>query len=126
MRRPLFSAAFAGLLILGATAPSPALCVLCNAVVRLDSGLAACFAERADSEMQAASASKGGFVIVDLKDCSSRGGLPTAQSQPVPLDTEFVADPAGIKCLASQIAALDDTALMPSHQFDLTKDCPAH
>ncbi len=125
MRLPVFAALFAGLLVVSSTAPSLALCVLCNAVVRLDSGLAACFAERADAEVKAAAASKGGFVIVDLKDCDSRGGLPTAQAAPVPLDTEFVADAAGLKCLADQIAALDDTALVPSHQFDLAKDCPA-
>jgi hypothetical protein len=107
-----------------AAAPSYALCMLCNASVRLDSGLAACFAERADAEQQKLSAAGKPFIIVDLKDCSSRGGLPTGQSAEVPLDTQFVVDPESLKCLAAKIASLDDTALTPNHLFDLTKDCP--
>jgi hypothetical protein len=125
MRFPALSAALAGLLIVCATAPSSALCLLCNASVRLDPGLAACFAERAGDELKTLTASGKDFIIVDLKDCASRGGLPTGQSSPVPLDTAFAIDASGLKCLSDQIAALDDTKLTPSHLFDLAKDCPA-
>ena len=125
MRFPALSAALAGALIIGATAPSWALCMLCNASVRLDTGLAECFVERADATLKTLSASGKPFIIVDLKDCTSRGGLPTGQSSPVPLDDQFAIDADGLKCLSAQIAALDDSKLTPSHLFDLTKDCPA-
>lgn len=122
---PLFAAVTAVGLTLAASAPAYALCALCNASVRLDSGLAACFAERADDEMKTLTASGKSFVIVDLKDCTSRGSLPTGQAAEEPLDTQFVGDAPSLKCLNDQIAALDDTALTPSHLFDLTKGCPA-
>lgn len=115
-------------LVLAATAPAEALCMLCNAAVRLDSGLAACFTDRADDELQKLSQGGKDFVIVDLSDCTSRGSLPTgdsADAPKLPLDRQFVADAPSLKCLSDQIAALDDTALTPSHLFDLTKDCPS-
>ena len=126
MRFPALSAALAGALIIGATAPSWALCTLCNPWVRLDTGLAECFAERADTELKTLASSGKDFIIVDLKDCASRGGLPTGlEPQSLPLDDQFAIDAAGLKCLSAQIAALDDSKLTPSHLFDLTKDCPA-
>jgi hypothetical protein len=125
MRLPALSAALAGVLIVGATAPSSALCMLCNASVRLDSGLAQCFADRSGDELKTLAASGKDFVIVDLGDCTTRGGLPTGQSSPVPLDTAFAIDADGLKCLTDQIAAVDEAKLTPSHLFDLTKDCPA-
>ena len=125
MRLSVPSLLIAGMLTLGATAPSAALCLLCNASVRLDSGLAACFAERSEDELKTLAQSGKDFVIIDLASCSSRGGLPTGQAADMPLDTEFAADAQAIRCLSAAIAALDDTALTPSHVFDLTKDCPA-
>lgn len=125
MRFPLIPAALAAVLLVGATAPSLALCLVCNASVRLDPALAACFAERADAELEALASSGESFVIIDLKDCQSRGSLPTAEKADMPVDSEFVADADSIKCLSAEIAALDDTALTPSHLFDLTKACPA-
>ncbi len=126
MRFPALPVALAAALIIGATAPSWAMCTLCNASVRLDTGLAECFAERADDELKTLAASGKDFIIVDLKDCTSRGGLPTGlQSLPMPLDTQFAVDADGLKCLSAQIAAIDDTKLAPSHLFDLTKNCPA-
>ncbi len=125
MHFPALPAALAGMLIICATAPSPALCLLCNASVRLDPGLAECFAERSGDELKTLATSGKDFIIVDLGDCTSRGGLPTGQSSPMPLDTAFAIDAGGLKCLSDQIAALDDTALTPSHLFDLTKNCPA-
>jgi hypothetical protein len=122
---PVLAAVAALGLILASSAPAFALCLLCNASVRLDSGLAACLAERADDELQKLTASGKDFVIVNLTDCSSRGGLPTGESAEKPLDVEFVTDAQSLKCLNEAIAALDDTALTPSHLFDLTKDCPA-
>lgn len=124
MRFPALSTALAGLLIVAATAPSPALCLLCNASVRLDSGLAECFAERTGDELKTLAASGKDFIIVDLSDCTSRGGLPTGQSSPMPLDTAFAIDAAGLACLRDQIATLDDSKLDPSHLFDLAKSCP--
>jgi hypothetical protein len=102
--------------------------MLCNAAVRLDSGLAACYAERVDGEIQKLTQSGKDFVIIDLSDCTSRGSLPTGDSADAPklaLDRQFVADGPSLKCLSDQIAGLDDTALTPSHLFDLTKGCPA-
>ena len=125
MRFPALPAVMAGVLIVCATGPSWALCTLCNASVRLDSGLAECFAERSGDELKTLAASGKDFVIVDLSDCATRGGLPTGQSSPMPLDTAFAIDAGGLKCLTDQIAAVDDTKLTPSHLFDLAKDCPA-
>ena len=88
----------------------------------LDPGLAACFAERAGNELKTLTASGKDFIIVDLKDCASRGGLPTGQSSPVPLDTAFAIDATGLKCLGDQIAALDahghDATRHRARQFD--------
>ena len=123
--RPAAIAATALAALFAATLPASALCLLCNASVRLDSGLAACFAERAPDQLKALEASGKPFVIVDLSDCTSRGALPTGADAPtLPLDTQFAADSAGLKCLADQIVALDDSQLTPSHLFDLSKACP--
>ena len=120
------AAAVALVLGLAGSAPAYALCVICNSSVRLDEGLASCFAERADEELEKLGAGGKGFIIVDLNDCSSRGSLPTgnaADGPPLALDIQFVADAQSLKCLTDQIAATDDTALTPSHLFDLTTDC---
>lgn len=125
MRLPLFMATVAAVSF-AAAAPAFALCTICNASVRLDSGLATCFAERAGDELKKLTESGKSFVIVDLSDCDSRGGLPTGTAAAaLPVDKQFVADEAGIKCLNEAIAALEDSAWTPSHLFDLTKDCPA-
>jgi hypothetical protein len=120
------TAVFAAALALAALAtPALAFCTLCNSAVRLDSALATCFANRADDEIAALTQSGKSFVIVDLSDCQTRGGLPTGNSTgAAPLDTQFVADGPGLKCLSAQIAAADDTTLEPSRVFDLGKDCP--
>ena len=129
MRSTTVLAAPAALVLaLAATAPAFALCVYCNSTVRLDDNLATCFVDRANDELQKLAATGKDYVIVDLKDCASRGGLPTANpnSEPVVLDTEFVADPQSLKCLSAEIEAMPDNELTPSHLFDLTKDCPAN
>jgi hypothetical protein len=121
-------AAAAAVLVLAGSAPAYALCVICNSSVRLDESLASCFAERADEELQKLGAGGKGFIIVDLGDCSSRGSLPTgnaADGPPLALDGQLVADAQSLKCLTAQIAAMDDSALTPSHLFDLTTDCAA-
>jgi hypothetical protein len=110
------------------TAPAYALCALCTAEIRLDAGLADCFARRADVEIKQLNEAGKGFVIVDLRDCGSRGSLPTgepADGTPAALDSRFVMDEAGLRCLSAQIEALDDNALTPNRVFDLTKDCGA-
>lgn len=115
-------------LSLAVSTPALALCVLCNASVRLDDSLAACFAERADAELERLVREGKGFVIVDLGDCAARGSLPTgtsADAPPLPLDTQFVADAESLACLRDVIAATDDTAFLPSHVFDLATQCPA-
>ena len=107
--------------------PAFALCQLCTAEVRLDSGLADCFVHRAADALKKLAPDQG-FVIMDLRDCGSRDGLPTgatADSPPPVLDTLFSIDAAGLKCLTDAIARMDDTALNPSHVFDLNRDCPA-
>jgi len=107
--------------------PGFALCQLCTAEIRLDSGLADCFVHRAADALKKLSADQG-FVIMDLRDCGSRDGLPTgatADSPPPILDTLFSIDADGLKCLTAAIARTDDQALTPSHVFDLNKDCPA-
>ena len=126
MRFPVLPTALAVALTIGATAPSWALCTLCNASVRLNMDLAECFIERSDDELKTLAASGKDFIIVDLKDCVARDGLPTAeQSAPMKLDKVFALDAAGLKCLSTQITAMDDSKLAPGHLFDLTKDCPA-
>ena len=105
--------------------PAWAMCQLCTAEIRLDSGLADCLLQRSADALKQAAAK--GFEIVDLRDCGSRGGLPTgpqAEGAP-PLDDRFVVDEAGLKCLTAQIEGLDDSALSPSRLFDLAKDCAA-
>jgi hypothetical protein len=103
-----------------------ALCSVCTAVVRLDAGLAECFAHRAADEIKKLQAGAA-FVVVDLGDCPNRGGLPTGDANgPAPaLDSRFIADAAAIECLNDQIAQMDDSSLTPSHVFELNKDCPA-
>ena len=128
MRSTLTLAAAAMLAAVAGTAPALALCTICNASVRLDANLATCFAQRADDELAALDNSGKGFVIVDLSDCQSRGSLPTGNAldgPPLQLDTQFVLDGPGLKCLSQQIAAMDEAALDPSHSFALDKDCPA-
>lgn len=107
--------------------PASALCQLCTAEVRLDSGLADCFVHRAADALKQFGPDRP-FVIMDLRDCSSRDGLPTgsaADAPPPVLDTLFSIDEAGVKCLMAAIRGMDDAALTPSHVFDLDKDCPA-
>jgi hypothetical protein len=109
-----------------AVLPASALCQLCTGEVRLNSGLADCFVHRAGDALKQITPDKT-FVIMDLRDCSSRDGLPTgstADSPPPVLDMLFSIDEAGLKCLMAQINAMDETALTPSHVFDLSKDCP--
>ncbi len=119
---------FAAIALAGVALPAQAyaLCSVCTAVVRLDAGLAECFAHRAADEIKKL---QGGaaFVVVDLADCPSRGGLPTGDTTGTPpaLDSRFIADAAAIQCLESQIAQMDDSSLTPSHVFELNKDCPA-
>ena len=107
--------------------PSWALCQLCTAEVRLDTGLADCLLKRTPDTLKQLAASAKGFAIVDLRDCATRGGLPTgatADGPPAALDDRFVIDAPGLNCLASQIDALDDDAMTPSRVFDLVKGCP--
>jgi hypothetical protein len=129
MRSTPFAAGAAALaMMLTTAAPAFALCTICNSTIRLDSGLATCFANRAADELKTLQQSGKSFVIVDLSDCETRGSLPTGNATGAPallLDKQFVADAAGLKCLSDQIAAADDTTLDPSHVFDLAKDCPA-
>jgi hypothetical protein len=117
----------AALVISLATSPAWALCQLCTAEIRLDSGLADCLVHRSADALKQMAASPKGFMIVDLRDCGSRGSLPTggAPDGPPLLDDRFVIDAAGLNCLTSVITALDDSAMTPSRVFDLTKDCPA-
>jgi hypothetical protein len=109
-----------------AVLPASALCPLCTGEVRLDSGLADCFVHRAADALKQLSPDKG-FVIIDLRDCSSRDGLPTgttSDSPPPVLDKLFSIDEAGLKCLMQAIGGMDESALSPSHVFNLSKDCP--
>ena len=111
---------------LSASAPAFAVCPQCNSAVRLDSGLATCFAARADDELKKLAASNTTFMLINLTDCASRGGLPTASSSvKLPLDKMFIGDADSLNCLKAQVEAADDTTLDPSRLFDLTKDCPA-
>ena len=123
--RHLF-AATAGLLALLSygIAPTLALCTLCTATVRLDANLAACLVEKAAT---LAPGLTGGtkLMLVDLKDCASRGALPTGQSAEAKLDKTFAVDAESLKCLLDQVAAIDEVAMTPSHVFDLTRNCPA-
>ena len=115
-------------LSLGSVLPALAVCAGCNTSVRLDTALAGCFVERLDAELAKVASSATGVALIDLRDCSSRGSQPTGNpvgTSPIALDTKFIADAAGIKCLGDQIAAVDDTALDPGHVFDLAKACPA-
>lgn len=127
MFKPIATLAILLAAVFGA-APAFALCQLCTADVRLDPGLADCLLKRTPTEIKAATASPEGFVIVDLRDCQNRGGLPTgstADGPPPTLDARFVIDAAGLTCLSTQIEALDDAAMTPTHVFNLSKDCPA-
>jgi len=127
MRSGPIVAIAASVLWASAVLPASALCALCTAEIRLDSGLADCFAHRAADALKQLTPDKG-FIIMDLRDCGSRDGLPTgstAESPPPVLDKLFSIDAAGLNCLMTQIKAMDETALTPSHVFDLSKDCPA-
>ena len=123
----LLAGAAALAIFVSASAPAFAVCPQCNSDVRLDSALATCFTDRADDELSKLTASGKTFIMVNLSDCSSRGGLPTASaSAKLPLDKLFVVDADSIKCLAAEIAAVNDEATLdPNHLFDLSKDCPA-
>jgi hypothetical protein len=123
--RPRLALAAAAVCLAAATAPAFALCAICTPAVRLDTSLATCFAERADAEMQKLKADGHGFVMVDLSDCVSRGGLPTgepAAGADAQLDQSFIADAASLTCLSQAIAAHGD-AMDPSTLFDLTTLC---
>jgi hypothetical protein len=113
---------------LAGVAPAFAVCPVCNTSVRLDAALAGCFVERSDTALKQLSDSGQPAVVIDLGDCHGRGSLPTGNAvgaSPLELDVKFITDADGIKCLGDQIAAADDTALDPSHLFDLIKGCPA-
>ena len=110
------------------TAPAFAVCAICNASVRFNTALAACFASRVDAELARLESEGRGFVIVNLSDCkdtTGRGGLPTgaAARTELPLDSSFVADDEALTCLRDAIVA-NATALDPSFLFDLTRLCP--
>lgn len=117
-------------LFLLAATPTPvlAVCPVCNAAVRFNQTLAACFQTRVDSELQRLKAEGRGFVIVDLSDCEKvgdRGGLPTGPVEDagaLALDASFVADDAGLRCLGEAIAT-HSGELDPSVLFDLTQIC---
>ena len=127
LSRTILAGAAAIALAVTASAPAYALCTLCNSTVRLDDNLASCFVARANDELQKLATSGKDFVIIDLKDCATRA-LPTAvpDANRLVLDTEFAADAQGLQCLSAKINAMPDDALLPSHLFDLTKDCPAN
>ena len=103
--------------------PALALCDLCNASVRLDEDLANCFIERADAETERLTESGAAFIMVDLSDCQSRGGLPTgapAGDGPITeLDQSFIADVASLACLSEAITTLD-APFGDSQTFDLS------
>ena len=127
--RPAMLKLLAALAISLTASPSWALCQLCTAEIRLDTGLADCLLKRAPDTLKQLAASPKGFTIVDLRDCTTRGSLPTgaaADSPPPVLDDRFVIDAPGLNCLAGQIDALDDDAMTPSRVFDLVKGCPDH
>ena len=125
MMRHLFAATAALLALLWCgIAPSLALCTLCTATVRLDADLATCLVEKAATLSPSLTGSTK-LMVVDLKDCASRGALPTGQSAEVKLDKTFAVDADSLKCLLDQVAAIDEAAMSPSHVFDLTRDCPA-
>lgn len=124
--RILLAATGAALFVASATAPAFAVCAICNASVRFDTTLASCFQQRVDGELQRLASEGRGFVIVNLSDCESRGGLPTgaaSRSDAPKLDSSFVADDAALNCLKDAIVVNAD-ALDPSFLFDLTRLCP--
>lgn len=127
--RTLSALTAATLSLLLATAPAFAVCELCTAEIRLDGGLAACFVQRAPERLKQLTDAGRGVAIIDLRDCGSRGGLPTGASDgdtPPVLDDRFVLDAAGLSCLMSAIETMTPSELSPSHVFDLVKDCPAN
>jgi hypothetical protein len=123
------SAALAAALIVGAsTAPAFALCLICDASVRFNTALAACFSSRVDGELARLQSEGRGFVIVNLSDCTDttgRGGLPTgaAARTELKLNSSFVADDDSLNCLKDAIVA-NANELDPSFLFDLTRLCP--
>ena len=122
------SAVLTAAVIVGASiAPAFAVCAICNASVRFNTALAACFASRVDGELARLQSEGRGFVIVNLSDCkdtAGRGGLPTgAARDALPLDSSFVADDQSLTCLRDAIVA-NATELDPSFLFDLTRLCP--
>lgn len=125
--RRLLAALGASLAIAAATGPAFALCAICNASVRFDTALAACFSSRVDTELERLKSEGRGFVIVNLSDCkdTSRGGLPTgaAARNELRLDSSFVADDEALTCLRDAIVA-NAPAIDPSFLFDLTRLCP--
>ena len=122
------SIATALFLLATTSTPTFAVCPVCNAAVRFDQTLAACFQTRVDSELQRLQTEGRGFVIVDLSDCEKvgdRGGLPTGpanDAKALALDASFVADDAGLRCLGDAIAT-HPGKLDPSVLFDLTQIC---
>lgn len=117
------------LVVLAASAtPTLAVCPVCNAAVRFNQTLAACFQSRMDGELQRLQSEGRGFVIVDLSDCekvADRGGLPTGpvdDPEAISLDASFIADDAGLRCLADAITSYPGK-LDPSVLFDLTRIC---
>ena len=126
--RTLLAAWAAALVFSASTAPAFALCAICNASVRFDTALAACFSSRVDGELERLRSEGRGFVIVNLSDCDaeSRGGLPTAAASggaALPLDSSFVADDGVLTCLRDAIVA-NAAEIDPSFLFDLTRLCP--
>ncbi|MEO6396273.1 MAG: F-BAR domain-containing protein [Devosia sp.] len=108
-----------------ATSPSQALCDLCNASVRLNEDLANCFLERAEAEAERLASSGTAFILIDLSDCDSRGGLPTGAplAEPeVSLDDRFIADAQSLPCLSAAITESAD-GIGAGHVFDLAALC---
>ena len=124
--RILLAAASAALFLGSAVAPAFAVCAICNASVRFDKTLASCFQQRVEGELQRFESEGRGFIIVNLSDCESRGGLPTgaaSRGDAPKLVSSFVADDAALTCLKDAIVA-NASALDPSFLFDLTRLCP--
>ncbi|MEM9970712.1 MAG: hypothetical protein AAF762_06395 [Pseudomonadota bacterium] len=123
----------AALLALGA-APAAADCFICDEVVELTEGYAACFTENFEELMEALDTAPGGRQPINLAGCEEdsgtagrRGGLLEMGALPPATDhtqikSVYILDQPLALCLRDLIAA-HDGSFDPSVVFDLVEGC---
>jgi hypothetical protein len=109
-----------------ATAAEP--CMFCNASVRLDEALAACFEQTWQAELSKLTASNQSLAIINLAACGDTkrtrsGALPTGSGGDGLLDASFMLTAESLTCLGDAVSRRQKP--LPAAQlYVLAELCP--